>query len=230
VLGSGPVLDFAPPSDASGSGSSGLDGSVVSGPVSDGPIRVVTGPDVGAAPTSGPVAAPVGDGPACNRQFTDPAQFESALASAGPNDVICISGAAAKPAASKAVAFARAQLGVPYVWAGNGRSDGGYDCSGLTTASFSAAGVRLPRTAQAQYSAGPMLRANAPLQAGDLAFFGAGPRSITHVGLVISPTKMINAPQSGEVIKVAPIHRKDFVGATRPAPPAVHGPATGAVH
>ncbi|HEY4003780.1 MAG TPA: C40 family peptidase [Pseudonocardia sp.] len=243
VLGGGPVLDFAPPSDVGGSGNGGSGGAIVDGPTSggsgsagagsDGPIRVITGPDVGTAPTGMPVAAPVEDDPAspgCNRQFTDPVQFESALASAGPDDVICISGAAAKPAATKAVAFARAQLGVPYVWAGNGKADGGYDCSGLTTASFSAAGVRLPRTAQAQYSAGPRLPANVPLQAGDLVFFGTGPRSVTHVGLAVSPTKMINAPQTGEVIKVAPIRRKDFVGATRPAPPAIHAPATAVVH
>nr|WP_308128343.1 C40 family peptidase [Frankia sp. CiP3] len=68
-----------------------------------------------------------------------------------------------------AVEFACAQVGKPYVWGGNG--DPGFDCSGLTHAAYAAAGIQIPRTAQTQYNAGPLLPAGTPLQTGDLVFF-----------------------------------------------------------
>ena len=60
-----------------------------------------------------------------------------------------------------AIATAKAQLGLPYVWGGNGPTNGdaGFDCSGLTTFSYRAAGVALPRTAHTQYYAGPRVPA-----------------------------------------------------------------------
>lgn len=157
--------------------------------------------------------------PACTRQVSDATLFRTAAAEAGTDDVICILAGTlqVRRGVPTALAFARAQLGKQYVWGGNGAKDGGFDCSGLTTAAFAEAGIHLPRTAQTQYNAGPRLSRGQQLQAGDLVFFGGGPRSITHVGMAVSSTQMINAPQSGEVIKFAPIHRRDFIGATRPA-------------
>ncbi len=58
-------------------------------------------------------------------------------------------------AALAAVTYAQGQLGIPYLWGGNGPQDGGWDCSGLTHAAYEAAGIELPRTAQTQYDAGP---------------------------------------------------------------------------
>jgi NlpC/P60 family/Transglycosylase SLT domain len=60
-------------------------------------------------------------------------------------------------AARTAIDFARAQLGIPYRWGGDGPEEGGFDCSGLTHAAYQAAGISLPRTAQTQYQAGPHL-------------------------------------------------------------------------
>lgn len=54
--------------------------------------------------------------------------------------------------AAKALAFARAQIGKPYVWGATG--PGSYDCSGLTQAAWKAAGVTLPRTTYDQVNAG----------------------------------------------------------------------------
>ncbi|MFJ8313444.1 MULTISPECIES: NlpC/P60 family protein [unclassified Streptomyces] len=123
-------------------------------------------------------------------------------------------------AASTAVAFARRQLGTPYVWGGNGPAEGGFDCSGLTQAAYHAANIPIPRVAQAQHDAGPHIPANAPLAPGDLLFFGTSPGNVTHVGIYSGPGLMIDAPHPGAVVHERPIdisHRADFQGATRPA-------------
>lgn len=128
--------------------------------------------------------------------------------------------AAATPAsAATAVAFARAQLGTPYVWGGDGPAEGGFDCSGLTQAAYRAAGVTLPRIAQAQHDEGPALPRNAPPQPGDLLFYGADPQHITHVALYAGNGRTIDAPHTGAVVREGParLNVPDFQGATRPA-------------
>ncbi len=127
--------------------------------------------------------------------------------------------AAAAPglAAQAAVDFAQAQLGVPYRWGGDGPGEGGFDCSGLTHAAYQAAGISLPRTAQAQYQAGPRLPPGAPLAPGDLVFFGTSPAHVTHVGMVIGLGQMIDAPHAGAFIRIEPYARSPYLGAARPA-------------
>ena len=123
-------------------------------------------------------------------------------------------------AARVAVAYAHGQLGLPYLWGGNGpaRGDAGFDCSGLTTAAYAAAGITLPRTAHTQYRAGPLLPAGAPLQAGDLLFFGT-PSRVHHVGIATGHgTMMIHAPRRGTTIRVQDARDlRDYLAASRPA-------------
>ncbi|MHB8659490.1 MAG: C40 family peptidase [Solirubrobacteraceae bacterium] len=136
----------------------------------------------------------------------------------GPNSAATqVTGGAQAPtsAAQAAVAYALAQLGTPYRWGGD--EPGGFDCSGLVQAAFLAAGIELPRVAQAQYDAGPPVPAGQPLEAGDLVFFGADPADVTHVGIVVSPGEMIDAPHSGAVVRIEPYSWPDYLGATRPA-------------
>ena len=118
-------------------------------------------------------------------------------------------------AAQAAVSYALTQLGTPYLWGGEGAS--GFDCSGLVQAAYAAAGVGLPRVAQAQYDAGPPLASGQPLQPGDLVFFGADRADVTHVGIVVSPGEMVDAPHSGAVVRIEPYSWADYLGATRPA-------------
>lgn len=121
-------------------------------------------------------------------------------------------GSTSGSAALRAIAFACAQMGKPYVWGGNGSP--GFDCSGLTHAAYAAAGVAIPRTAQTQYNEGPVLPAGASLQAGDLVFYGAGTDAVTHVGLAISATQMIDAPHTGANVRIDGVGR--YLAASRP--------------
>jgi cell wall-associated NlpC family hydrolase len=126
---------------------------------------------------------------------------------------------AGSPAAQTAVGYALSQLGQPYVWGGNGAVDGGFDCSGLTTAAYAAAGITLPRTAQTQYQAVPAVSAGQPLLPGDLVFYGT-PGRIHHVGIYLGDGQMIDAPDIGQTVRVEPYRwaGDDFSRAGRPAP------------
>ncbi len=126
---------------------------------------------------------------------------------------------AATPAA--ALAFAAQQLGVPYVW--GGETPGiGFDCSGLVQAAYRAAGVSLPRVAQAQFDAGPAVTGT-PVP-GDLLFFGGSAASVSHVGIYVGGGEMIDAPYTGTVVRFdavpttpgTPWGTEIYVGATRP--------------
>ncbi len=112
--------------------------------------------------------------------------------------------------AGKAIAFARTQIGKPYVWGATGPSS--YDCSGLTQAAWRAAGVDLPRTTWDQVKVGTRV-SSSDLQPGDLVFFF---NDISHVGMYIGGGEMIHAPHAGAPVEIAPIDRLPFAGATRP--------------
>ncbi|GAA1882872.1 C40 family peptidase [Streptantibioticus ferralitis] len=113
--------------------------------------------------------------------------------------------------AAQAVSFAHAQLGKPYVWGATGPNS--YDCSGLTQAAWSAAGVSLPRTTYSQINSGARVPAS-QLQPGDLVFFYS---SVSHVGLYIGDGQMIHAPHPGAPVRISPVAEMPFAGATRPA-------------
>ncbi|MDI2130578.1 NlpC/P60 family protein [Yinghuangia seranimata] len=138
----------------------------------------------------------------------------AAYAAPAPNNPV----GAPVSAAQVAIAFARAQIGTPYVWGGDGPAEGGFDCSGLTKAAYAAAGITIPRVAQDQYAAGPKLPYNAPLQPGDLVFYGTA-RNIHHVGLYIGDGLMIDAPFTGALVRTERFRwpGDDYYGATRPA-------------
>jgi cell wall-associated NlpC family hydrolase len=92
--------------------------------------------------------------------------------------------------AGKAVAFAYAQLGKPYVWGATGPDS--YDCSGLVQAAWAAAGVAIPRDTYSQVAALPAVPLS-DLQLGDLVFFdGDG-----HVAMYVGGGMLIDAPQPG---------------------------------
>ncbi|MEV2192716.1 NlpC/P60 family protein [Streptomyces phaeochromogenes] len=122
------------------------------------------------------------------------------------------SGSAASTAkADKALAFARAQIGKPYVWGASG--PGSYDCSGLTQAAWKAAGVTLPRTTWDQVKAGTTVSVNSA-QPGDLVFFYD---DISHVGIYIGDGMMIHAPKPGAYVREESIYYMPIHSVVRPA-------------
>ncbi len=99
---------------------------------------------------------------------------------------------------AKAVAFAKAQLGEPYVWGATGPDS--WDCSGLTMRAWQAAGVNIPRVTYDQIAYGSATTRSAAMP-GDLYF--------PHRGHVMMVTGMggdhalIHAPHTGDVVRYA---------------------------
>ncbi|MCO1618564.1 NlpC/P60 family protein [Micromonospora tulbaghiae] len=138
-----------------------------------------------------------------------------------------IDGLVADPRALAAVRYALAQLGDPYLWAAEGPDR--FDCSGLMLASYQAAGYRgLPRVAKDQYFA-TRSRTVSPnaLLPGDLLFFASGSSwtSVHHVAMYIGNGKMVEAPRTGDVVKISVVRWSRLYAATRVIG-AVPAPAT----
>lgn len=113
--------------------------------------------------------------------------------------------------AEKVLAFARAQIGKPYVWGATGPSS--YDCSGLTQDAWKEAGVDLPRTTWDQVNVGQRVETK-DLLPGDLVFFYD---DISHVGIYIGDGKMIHAPKPGTNVREESIYYMPIYGSVRPA-------------
>ncbi len=116
---------------------------------------------------------------------------------------------------------AMSQLGLPYAWGGGNGSgptrgirDGGtadrygdylkvgFDCSGLMIYAF--AGVRsLPHYSGYQYNAGRKVPLS-QMRRGDMLFWGGG-GGIHHVAMYLGNGQMVEAPQSGLRVRVAPV-------------------------
>lgn len=142
--------------------------------------------------------------------------------------------------AARALAAALSWLGTPYAWGGGttagpsrGIRDGGvadahgdfdkvgFDCSGLMLYAYGQVGVSLPRTSQAQRAIGGTVVPWSAALPGDLLFYG----SVVHhvamfLGVVGGVPYMVEAPESGDVVKVSPVRTGgDFrAEAVRPIP------------
>jgi cell wall-associated NlpC family hydrolase len=110
--------------------------------------------------------------------------------------------------ASAAIAYARAQIGKPYVYAGTG--PGAFDCSGLTMMAWAQGGVSMSHGSQSQWASFPKVPIP-DLQPGDLVFFGSSGPSNHHVGLYIGGGTMIEAPHTGAYVRYSTIYRPDLV-------------------
>ncbi|HEX2807176.1 MAG TPA: NlpC/P60 family protein, partial [Kineosporiaceae bacterium] len=124
------------------------------------------------------------------------------------------------PFATRFLAAASSQSGVPYAWAGGdytgptegsaqGRGTVGFDCSGLVLyAAYQASGgtLRLPHSADLQTRTGTAVPLDR-LQPGDvISFTRAGEAAAHHVGIYAGNNTMINAPDTGSMVQTTPLN------------------------
>jgi cell wall-associated NlpC family hydrolase len=97
-------------------------------------------------------------------------------------------------AAQKALAFAEAQIGKPYISGGTGPA--GYDCSGLVQTAYGQVGISIPRTTTEQWgdpSIAHVPAGIANLLPGDLVYFDGGDTPFPgHVAMVVNVDKGTN--------------------------------------
>jgi peptidoglycan DL-endopeptidase CwlO len=106
--------------------------------------------------------------------------------------------------ADKAVAFAYAQLGKPYVYGATGPSS--YDCSGLVQAAWAAAGVAIPRTTFEDWDSLPHIPVS-QMVPGDLIIYdGEG-----HVAIYVGNGYIIDAPHTGADVERVPYDESWYV-------------------
>ncbi|RAJ65440.1 cell wall-associated NlpC family hydrolase [Streptomyces sp. Amel2xB2] len=112
--------------------------------------------------------------------------------------------------AAAAVAAARSVVGRPYVWGATGPAS--FDCSGLTQWAYGRAGIAIPRTSQAQRSAGrqvPMSQA----RPGDLVVYRD---DASHVGMYVGGGQVVHAPHPGAAVRYDPVDMMPVTSVTRP--------------
>jgi cell wall-associated NlpC family hydrolase len=154
----------------------------------------------------------------------DPSQNDDDSDSDSGGQVPAVTGSAA---VETVIDRAMAQLGVTYSWGGGNQNgptlgirDGGvadrygdykkvgFDCSGLMVYAFAGIGISLPHYSGYQYTAGTQFPAS-QMKRGDMLFWGRG--GSQHVALYLGDGQMIEAPQSGLVVRVAPVRRSGMM-------------------
>ncbi|WP_328319622.1 C40 family peptidase [Streptomyces sp. NBC_00388] len=129
--------------------------------------------------------------------------LDSSGALSGPQASATVQGA-------RAVAFARAQVGKPYLWGAEGPHS--FDCSGLTRRAWEHAGRTIPRTSQQQWRRLHRVSLRS-LRPGDLILYFPG---ATHVALYVGGGKVVQAPRPGATVRISPMASNPILGAVRP--------------
>jgi cell wall-associated NlpC family hydrolase len=167
-------------------------------------------------------------------------QAAAQRAAAAPQRVASPAAAAAAPgpragtgsasAVETAISAAKRYLGTSYAWGGgalSGPSEGfgidqgvvGFDCSGLTRYAYAQAGIAIARNSTQQYATQPKV-SRADLQRGDLVFWAmdtSSPSTIHHVAIYLGDGQILEAPESGSVVRVTSMRWSGFIGGVRPS-------------
>ena len=189
----------------------------------------------GASQPRPPAAPPASSGSSTrsSSSSSSSSSWSSSPSSGGgaPTGTGTTAGAPTGSVVDRAIAAAKSQRGLPYSWGGgngNGPTYGippdtaiyGFDCSGLTEYAYAQAGIRIGGTSREQYwRFRDRTVAADDLQPGDLVFWGetADYTSIYHVALYIGGGQVVQAPQSGDVVRISSMwFGSDYYGAVRP--------------
>ncbi|MDF5754756.1 C40 family peptidase [Spongiactinospora sp. TRM90649] len=117
-----------------------------------------------------------------------------------------------------ALKAAVSKLGRPYVWGAEGPDT--FDCSGLVQWAYAQAGVRMPRVTHQQWVTGPQIPLS-QAQPGDLIFWRHDPTNpgyISHVAIYWGNGQMLQAPRTGDVVKISPVSARNLAGVVRVSP------------
>jgi cell wall-associated NlpC family hydrolase len=118
----------------------------------------------------------------------------------------------------RAVAIAERYLGIPYRWGGADPITG-FDCSGFAMYVYAQLGINLTHYTGDQWYEGARVPPSM-LEPGDLVFFEPSPNGPQHEGIYIGGGRFIQAPHTGDVIKISSLMESgylfSYVGAVRP--------------
>lgn len=108
-----------------------------------------------------------------------------------------------------ALKAAMTRMQSPYVWGAEGPAT--FDCSGLMYWAFKKVGITLPRSSSAQSQVGrPVSRSE--LRPGDMVFFYS---PVSHVGFYAGDGKVLNAVQTGDVVRYSDLDQMPYHSARR---------------
>ncbi|WP_149827392.1 C40 family peptidase [Streptomyces tailanensis] len=142
-------------------------------------------------------------------QLEEDAAQESQAAWLGSGILDEIDGKASEQG-KKAVKFATDQMGKPYEWGAEG--PGTFDCSGLTSQAWIAAGVTIPRTSQEQWRQLRHIDVQ-DMRPGDLIIYNS---DASHVAMYIGDGAIIHAPRPGRTVTIAGAGSMPILGVVRP--------------
>lgn len=131
---------------------------------------------------------------------------------------------AVSDAAAKAIAWAKQQLGTPYVFGGDCTDAQKFatshncDCSSLVQQAYAHAGIPIPRTTYAWRDTGPVVSLSR-IEPGDLLYSAGSDGTLDHPGHVVmylGGHRVIQAPHTGDVVKISALDKASVLVATRP--------------
>ncbi|GAB1640308.1 NlpC/P60 family protein [Krasilnikovia sp. MM14-A1259] len=110
----------------------------------------------------------------------------------------------------RAAQRACALIGKPYVFGTDGPRT--YDCSGVTKDAWASVGVHLEHYTKDQWNEGrPVSKAD--LQPGDLVFYYS---DLHHMAIYVGGGTVVQAPHTGDFVRMTPIDRGPIAGYRRP--------------